>query len=193
MGGTIRRCTLAALLASAAASVLAEGLPDMGPAAPFHLTTQDGDGLGLADLRGKVVLLAFIYASCKDVCLTETAKMVMVQNRLGEDFGKRVRFVSVTMDPEHDTGDALKQHARQFGARLEGWSFLTGSPAEVARVAHDYGVVYRKTKPGEVEHNTLASIIDRAGHLRVQYLGVEFDPDELLADLRGLISEGAGN
>jgi protein SCO1/2 len=174
------------------ANVHGEALPDMGAARPFSLTTQDGDPLSLADLRGKVVLVAFIYASCKDVCLTETAKMVMVQNGLGKDFGSEAYFISVTMDPEVDTGDVLKQLARQFGAQLDGWSFLTGSTAKVRQVAHDYGVVFRKTDGGDVEHNTLASIIDRRGHLRVQYMGVDFYPEEMLADIREVMQEGSG-
>lgn len=189
----LRQWALAALLGALAGGAPAGTLPDLGPAAPFRLTTQDGAELALADLRGKVVLLAFIYASCQDVCLTETAKMVLVQNRLGEDFARRVHFLSVTVDPEQDSGEVLRQHARRFGARLEGWSFLTGTPAAVRQVARDYGVAYRKTGPGEVEHNTLASIIDGRGHLRVQYLGAEFDPEELRADLLGLVREGAGN
>jgi protein SCO1 len=187
----IRRLTLAILL-TFAAGARAEALPDLGPAPPFRLTTQDGAPLALTELRGKVVLLAFIYASCKDVCLTETARMVRVQQGLGEDFGRNVHFLSVTLDPEADSGDVLRQHARRFGARLDGWAFLTGTPAAVRQVAYDYGVAFRKTAPGEVEHNTLASLIDGAGHLRVQYLGVEFDPDEMVADLRGLVREGAG-
>lgn len=187
------RCLALAVLLLPAAGATAGDLPDLGPAPPFDLTTQDGTPLSLADLRGKVVLLAFIYASCKDVCLTETARMAMVQKGLGEDFGRRVHFLSVTLDPESDTGETLRAHARQFGARLEGWAFLTGSPAAVRQVARDYGVAYRKTAPGKVEHNTLASLIDRQGHLRVQYLGVEFDPGEMVADLRSLIREGGDN
>lgn len=193
MKRTARSCLAAlATIVCAGVSAGAAELPDMGAAAPFSLTTQDGDPLTLADLHGKIVLIAFIYTGCKDVCLTETAKMVQVQRGLGKDFGTEAYFVSVTMDPEADTGEALKQHARQFGARLDGWSFLTGTPAQVRRVARAYGVVFRKVREGEVEHNTLASIIDRSGHLRVQYLGVDFDPREMLDDIRGLIREGAG-
>lgn len=190
MRPAIRRLVFAALLGPAV--VAAEALPDRGPAAAFRLHNQDGAPLALSELQGKVVLVAFIYASCKDRCLTTTAKMVRVQDGLGEDFGRQVHFLSVTLDPEHDSGVVLKRHAGQFGARLEGWSFLTGTPAAVRKVARDYGVAYRKTG-AEVEHNSLASIIDARGHLRVQYIGVEFDPDELLADLRGLLREGGGN
>ncbi|MCB1907875.1 MAG: SCO family protein [Rhodocyclaceae bacterium] len=171
----------------------AEALPDLGPAQPFALATAAGGRLALAELRGKVVLLAFIYTGCTDVCLTETAKMVTIQNRLGADFADKVHFLSVTMDPEADTGDALAAYARRFGARAQGWTFLTGTTDEVRRVARNYGVAFRKGSGTEVEHNTLASIIDAAGELRVQYMGVEFDPDEMLADLRGLVREGAGH
>lgn len=184
---------VAACLALAIVSAAAGAeLPDLGAAAPFRLTTQDGAPLALEDLRGKVVLLAFIYASCKDVCLTGTARMVQVQEGLGADFGRRVRFLSITIDPGHDTAAVLKKYARQSGARLDGWSFLTGSPETVRQVARDYGVAFRKSASG-VEHNTLASIIDGQGHLRVQYMGVAFDPGEMLADLRSLVQEGGGN
>ena len=183
---------LAWALAFVAVPALAEPLPDMGPAAGFTLTTQDGKTLSLAELRGKVVLLAFVYTSCTDVCLTETAKMVQVQNGLGDAFGRDVWFVSVSMDPEVDTGEQLKHHARQFGANLAGWTFLTGTPAQVERVAHDYGVVFRKVASGDVEHNTMASIVDGDGRLRVQYMGVEFDPKEMQTDIEGLMRKGNG-
>lgn len=192
MLGSAPRLACCMALTAAVGGAVAADLPDLGPAAPFRLTTQDGAPLALAELRGKVVLVAFIYASCKDVCLTETAKMVKVQEGLGGDFGRRVRFLSITVDPRHDTAAVLKKYARQFGARLDGWSFLTGTPEAVGQVARDYGVVYRQAGAA-VEHNTLASVIDSRGHLRVQYLGVAFDPDELLADLRELLQEGGSN
>jgi len=183
-------CLGLVLTFSASAARSPAPLPDLGAAAPFSLSTPAGQRLALEDLRGKVVLVAFIYTRCKDVCLAETAKMATVQRRLGKDFGSRVHFVSITLDPEADDGAALLAHARRFGARLDGWSFLTGTPEEVREVARRYGVVFRKTAEGEVEHNTLASIIDPRGHLRVQYLGTDFDPQEMLQDIRGLLPKG---
>lgn len=185
------RCLALTALLFAVTGAKAGTLPDMGPAPAFRLSTHDGAALSLADLHGKVVLVNFIYASCKDVCLTGTAKLARVQEALGEDFGRRVHFLSVTLDPAHDSGAVLEAHARKFGARLDGWAFLTGTPAAVRQVARDYGVAYRSIGK-EVEHNSLASVIDAQGHLRVQYMGVQFDHDELLADLRGLLREGGG-
>ena len=103
--------------------------------------------------------------------------------------GPRVRFVSVTVEPEVDTPAVLKAYAERFGADLAGWSFLTGSVAEVNDVVRRYGSFAKRVKPGEVDHLFLTSLIDRRGMLRVQYLGYRFDPDEMLRDLRSLLRE----
>jgi protein SCO1 len=166
-----------------------EPLPRMGPAPGFALTTQDGARFSLHDLRGKVVALTFIYASCADTCPLLTAKMAALQTRLGADFGPRVFFVSITVDPERDTPSALKHYARGHGADLRGWAFLTGAPAEIQEVAKRYGVYYKKSARGEVDHTFLTSLVDSRGILRVQYLGVRFDPDEMLRDLQSLMRE----
>ena len=78
-------------------------LARIGPAPAFTLTAQDGRRLSLADCRGKVVAVTFIYASCVDACPLLTAKMAGLQKRLGLDFGPKVFFVSITVDPERDT------------------------------------------------------------------------------------------
>ena len=166
-----------------------EALPLMGPAPAFSLTTQDGARVSLHDLRGKVVALTFIYAKCADTCPLLTAKMAGLQTRLGTDFGPRVFFASITVDPERDTPDVLKHYAHGHGADLRGWAFLTGAPAEIHEVAKRYGVYYKKSARGDVDHTFLTSLVDSRGMLRVQYLGVRFDPDEMLRDLRSLIRE----
>lgn len=166
-----------------------EALPRMGPAPTFTLTTQDGTRLSLGDLRGKVVAVTFIYASCADTCPVLTAKMAALQQRLGADFGRRVMFASITVDPERDTPGALKHYADAHGADLRGWAFLTGAPAEIQEVAKRYGVYYKKSTRGDVDHTFLTSLVDSRGMLRVQYLGVRFDPDEMLRDLQSLVRE----
>ena len=164
-------------------------LPVVGPAPEFALTTQSGERLSLTDLRGKVLAVTFIYATCKDTCPILTAKMAALQQRLGADFGPRVRFASVTVEPEVDTPAVLKAYAERFGADPAGWSFLTGSGAEINDVLRRYGAFAKRVKPGEVDHLFLTSLVDRRGMLRVQYLGHRFDPDEMLRDLRSLLRE----
>jgi protein SCO1/2 len=166
-----------------------EALPRIGPAPAYTHTTQEGTRLSLKNLRGKIVALTFIYASCADTCPLLTAKMAGLQARLGTDFGARVFFVSVTVDPERDTSAVLKRYAQAHGANPAGWVFLTGTPEQIRQVARYYGIFYKKTPRGDVDHIFLTSLIDHSGTLRVQYLGTRFDPEELLRDLQALVRE----
>jgi protein SCO1 len=165
-------------------------LSKIGPAPAFALTTQDGTPLTLDALRGKVVVVTFIYTGCADTCPLLTARMATLQARLGPDFGPRVFFLSVTVDPERDTPDVLKRYAAAHRANPAGWAFLTGTPAEVADVGRRYGIFARKAGGGgDVDHTFLTSMIDQEGVLRVQYMGVRFDPAEFLRDVRSLLRE----
>jgi protein SCO1/2 len=164
-------------------------LSKIGPAPGFSLTTQDGGRLSLTDLRGRVVVVTFIYASCADTCPLLTAKLASLAPRLATGGGAPVHFVAITVDPERDTPSVLTAYARGHGVSGPGWTFLTGSPAEIRDVARRYGVYARKTERGDVDHTFLTSLIDQGGVLRVQYMGVRFDPEELLRDLRGLQDE----
>ncbi len=166
-----------------------ESLPTIGPAPGFTLTTQDDKRLSLDDLRGKVVVVTFIFASCAHTCPLLTSKMMTVQSRLGNEFGRNAYFVSVTVDPERDTPEVLKRYAQAHGAKFGGWSFVTGEPTEIREVARNYGVAYQEASGGAVDHTFLTSLVDRGGTLRVQYLGTRFDPDELLRDIRSLLNE----
>jgi protein SCO1/2 len=166
-----------------------ERLPTIGPAPDFALVAQDGRQVTLHDLRGKVIAVAFIYTSCADVCPLLTEKMAQVREELGPAFGKDIEFVSVTVDPEHDTPEVLKGYAEAFGADRGGWHFLTGEPAAVRETARRYGVAVAAREGADVDHTLLTSLVDRHGTLRVQYLGYRFDPEEFRRDLLGLMNE----
>src|SRR5262245_52052060 len=99
-----------------------DGLPRIGPAPELSLTTQDGQRLSLTELRGKVVAVTFIYASCTDTCPLLTAKMAGLQAALGADFGPKIFFLSITVDPERDTPAVLQRYAQAHGANFAGWA-----------------------------------------------------------------------
>jgi protein SCO1/2 len=165
-------------------------LPTIGLAPEFALTSQDGVRVRLADLRNnKVVAVTFIYTSCTDTCPLLTAKMAQVQDDLGPQFGSKIAFISITVDPERDTPDVLRKYAESFGANLAGWTFLTGTPQSIRAVAKRYGVYVTKPVGNGVDHSFLTSLIDRHGALRVQYLGVRFDIEEFRRDLLSLVEE----
>jgi protein SCO1 len=164
-------------------------LPKIAPAPGFMLTSQDGAQISLADLRGKVVAVTFIFTRCTATCPVLTPMMSLVQDRLGRDFGTKIVFASITVDPEHDTPEMLKLYAQMYGADEAGWSFLTGPPPVIADLTRRYGVFAANNANGEVEHSFLTSIVDQRGILRVQYLGVRFDPEEFRRDLVSLMKE----
>jgi protein SCO1/2 len=164
-------------------------LPRIAPAPEFVLTSQHGAPVTLADFRGRVVAVTFIFTMCTATCPVLTPLMSFVQDQLGPDFGAKIAFVSITVDPERDTPDVLKEYAQAFGANFAGWSFLTGTTAAIRDVTRRYGVYALKSENGDVDHTFLTSVVDRRGILRVQYLGVRFDPEEFRHDLLSLLKE----
>lgn len=187
-------------LAGQAAS--ASALPPIGFAPAFTLTNQDGKAFSLADARGKVAVVTFIFTRCMDTCPALTAKLVEVQRKLGKKFGGRnsganrnlaskVVFAAITVDPENDTPEVLKRYAQAHGANLNGWAFLTGTPAQIQEVVRNYAIFVKKQEQGELDHTFLTSIIDQSGVIRVQYMGVRFKNSEFMQDLRSLLDEGS--
>jgi protein SCO1/2 len=104
-------------------------------------------------------------------------------------FRSEVAFVSVTVDPEGDTPQALKAYAASFDAGLAGWSFVTGGSAAVRELARRYGLAVADGPDGQVDHTLLTTLADRQGTMRVQYLGWRFAEDEFRRDLPALASE----
>jgi protein SCO1/2 len=163
------------------------GLPMIGEAPDFVLRGQDGARIALDQFRGKAVAVTFIFASCSATCPFLTAKMAAVQDQLGSNFGPKIAFLSITVDPDHDSPEVLRRYADTFGANPVGWKFLTGSPAVIQDIERQYGVFAARTLDGKLDHTNLTSLVDPQGMLGVQYLGVRFDPDEFRHDLLALV------
>jgi protein SCO1 len=187
--GSIAGVLALALLAMPTSLPAHERLPVIGPAPNFTLTSQDGLPVTLASLHGKVVAVTFIYTGCPDICPMLTQKMVDVQDELGAEFGAKIAFVSISLDPEHDTPAVLKDYAQFWGAKLDAWSFLTGALEAVRDVTRRYGVFFSKKEDGSVEHSQLTTLVDAEGQMRVQYLGARFDPEEFRQDLMSLVDK----
>ncbi|MFL5453884.1 MAG: SCO family protein [Myxococcales bacterium] len=105
------------------------------------LTTQDGKVVRLFDdlLKGKKVAVNLIYTRCTATCPLETAKLSQVAKILGDRFGKEIFFVSVSIDPEHDTPEVLKAYAAKFHTP-PGWTFVTGDDNDIKLVAKKFGL-----------------------------------------------------
>jgi len=105
------------------------------------LTTHEGRSVRFYDdlVKGKVVAINFMFTSCQIACPLITPHLVEVQRALGERAGREVTFLSISLDPAHDTPAVLRAYARTFGAG-PGWYFLTGRRTDVERLRRALGV-----------------------------------------------------
>src|SRR5712671_8070633 len=138
--GTSTAVAAAALLLGSAAAVAggpwgAQYFPNV------PLTTQDGKVVHFYDdlLKGKSVVINLIYTQCSASCPLETAKLSQVQRLLGDRVGKDIFFYSISIDPLHDTPEALKAYAAKFHVR-PGWLFLTGKSEDVKLISKQLGL-----------------------------------------------------
>jgi protein SCO1/2 len=149
------------------------------PAPPFRLIDQDGSPFALESLRGKAVLLDFVYTECPGPCPILTGLHADVQRALAPAVRARSHFVSISLDPLRDTPTALKAYARKRGADLAGWSFLTGPPEEVERVIAAYGVGSARQPDGTIAHLVVSFVIDGEGRIAERFVGLEHEVDEI--------------
>jgi len=158
--------------------------PQGDPAPPFQLIDQDGNPLSLADLRGKAVLLDFIYTRCPGPCPILTGLHVEVQKGLDPALRDRIHFVSISLDPVNDTPTALREYGRKRGADLSDWSFLTGPPEAVQAVLAAYGVGSARQADGSISHLVVTFLIDGRGRIVHRYIGLDdHDPKRVRSDL----------
>ncbi|MBI4011744.1 MAG: SCO family protein [Candidatus Rokubacteria bacterium] len=187
-----------------------ETLDVYGELPDFRLTERSGRAVTRADLAGKVWVANFIYTRCTDSCPLQTAELARLQGELLSD--GRVRLVSITVDPEHDTPAVLRRYAERYRADPGGWLFLTGDRAAIYRLARDgfklgvldpddaAGGLFRRLGPapafathgskGLVMHSPRLVLVD--GRARVRAYHQPDDPgsrERLRANLRALLAE----
>lgn len=156
------------------------------PAPDFTLTDQDGQPFSLQDLRGKIVLLDFIFTRCPGPCPLLSLKFSNVQQKLGERLGKDVFLLSVTIDPRHDTPEVLKAYAQRYNANLAGWRFLTGSTKDIILTASAFGADYEANEEGIVDHRLVTCVIDPQGMIIKEFIGTAYSVDDLLTTIAHL-------
>lgn len=160
-------------------------------AADFALPDLDGKMVRLADYRGRVLLLAFIYTTCATTCPRLTYQMSLLQARLKATGRppRRAGLVSVTVDPEHDTPPVLARYAEKFSADRTSWRFLTDTPTRVKAVLAAYGEWTKPLSNGELDHPARVYLIDPQGRVREIYSLAFFDERQAFLDIQVLLRE----
>jgi len=154
------------------------------------LVDQHGNQVSLASLKGKPLVVDFIYTSCKGECLMETAKLTNVAIRLGPDLGSKVTIVSISVDPEHDGPKQLLDYARQQGADKKGWYFLTGSPGNIDKALAGFKLSRQVMPDGSVGHLVDMMLIGPDGRLVNEYNGEIVKAQDIVDDVRKTLNKG---
>jgi len=154
------------------------------------LVDQNGNSVALTSLKGKPMVVDFIYTSCPGPCLMETAKLANVALRLGSDIGSKVTIVSISVDPEHDGTKQLLDYSRQQGADEKGWYFLTGGPAEVDQALAGFKLSRQVEPDGSVGHLVDMMLIGPDGRLIREYNGEVVKAKDIVDDVKKTLNKG---
>ena len=163
----------------------------LNPQRDFTLHDQEGKIFRLKDHRGEVILLFFGYTSCPDVCPTTLSKLARVYRLLGEKMRQKVLTVFVTVDPQRDTSQKLKEYLQYFNINAMG---LTGTIQEIDVVVAAYKASYIKVIPNSsalgymYDHTDILYLIDTQG--KTAHL---FHPEDNAQDMAQIIRVIARN
>jgi cytochrome oxidase Cu insertion factor (SCO1/SenC/PrrC family) len=154
------------------------------PVKDFVLTDQSGHPFGTAELRGKVWIASFFFASCPATCRQLNQALAGVQAATPGD----VMLVSLTCDPDNDTPDTLARYGEIFHADPARWKFLTGAMPDLRRVGRDiFQVAFEKGV-----HSERAFVVDRDGRIRARYSVLDpAQADNLIKFVRELDGQAA--
>jgi protein SCO1/2 len=207
---TILRLALALMVTAAvASSVSAHSLNDLETmlgdkeqffqpvdkeAPGFTLRDADGNTVRVADLRGKVVVLHFIYARCPDVCPLHADRIAEIQAMVNKTpMKEQVQFISITTDPVNDTAEVLRDYGPAHGLDKVNWTFLTTTPEQpedtTRKLAAAFGHKFTKTEDGYQMHGVVTHVIDKEGRWRANFHGLKFEPVNLVLFVNALVND----
>ncbi|WP_266205611.1 SCO family protein [Pontibacter kalidii] len=147
--------------------------------------TEQGHTIKLADLQGKVQLVAMMYTNCTYTCPRIVADLKRIE--AGIDKYKEVGIVLVTMDPANDTPEKLKEFAGENKLDPSRWQLLTSNDASIQELAVLLNMKYKKAPNGDIAHSNIISVLNVQGEIIYQQEGLGKDPDETVKSIEGLL------
>ena len=163
-------------------------LPKIGSIPQFEFIDSNGNTVTLNNLKGKVWVADLIFTTCTMACPMMTGNMNLVHKKFKKN--DDVRLVSISIYPEYDTPDVLKEYASQYDADTEKWLFLTGDESSVKNIIKD------GFKIGDFEeiifHSEKFALVDKNGTIRAYYNGMKSeDMKQLKKDINALLKQDA--
>lgn len=149
---------------------------------------QDGKRAPLSSLRGKLVVAAMGYTTCKDMCPAIVADMMWIDKHLPPDAVKNVRFVFFTFDSVADSPERLRLYAEGHGLDMSRWNLFGSNEDTVRELAAALGVAWRPDGAGGFDHTAVITLLDTDGVIVFQQRGTQATSAELLAKLKALVA-----
>lgn len=193
-----RFATRVGLVAMMAASVACsttnahDALPVLSTGGDFALTDHNNQHFELSSLRGKVVVIFFGYSMCPDFCPITLSKLATATSQLDEAQQRQIKTLYISVDPERDTPDVLKEDLASFKLDALG---LTGAKADIDTVVALYGASYEivptpsSVAKYTVSHSTTLYVLDKQGRVRLA-LPYEATVDDVVRGIRAVIAAG---
>lgn len=177
-----------------AENILPEGAPiriareveplEVGDALPeYQFVNEQGQTVSLSRFKGQALVLSFLYTRCPlpNFCPLTAKKLARTQNQLlaNTQAPTNWHLLSITIDPEFDTPERLKQFGKTYGYRPEHWSLLTGELIDITAIGEQFGLLFW-TEDGTVNHNLRTVVVDADSLIRTNLIGNEWEVGELV-------------
>lgn len=158
----------------------------------FNLIDSRQKPVRFQQFRGQVVLVGFVFTTCNGSCPATTHRMAKVQQALAERAAlkDKVRLVSITLDPDRDTPEALRAYERLYDIDGASWHFLTGPSADVKKVHADWGMWAKPAANGQLDHPSRIYLVDPRGQVREIYNLDFLRVPWVLDDMESLVAGG---
>jgi len=170
--------------------------PVLFPLPAYSLTDQDGKPFGSAELRGQVYIVSFFFTSCRSICPAVMHGMARLQEGYADRKIQGIRLVSISVDPEHDTPEVLRDYASRLKVDPARWTLLTGDTERVRAIVVDGfktpmdAIPESGATPMDIAHTGKVALVDGQGNVRGFYDTNDMGLDEVFNRAQHVLHPG---
>jgi len=153
---------------------------------PGIWTNQDNEDFPLEELRGKVTVMVMIYTSCKAACPRLVADMRRIEEQIPEQYKPEVQYVMVSIDPEVDTPEKMKEFSIENEMTDDKWIFVRSTEENTREFATVLAVNYKRISPIDFSHSNIISVFDKDGVMKYQQEGLDLKHEKTIRTIKEL-------
>ena len=175
------------LATPAQADKVSEKLPDT---SIYHIESswqdQHGETFNITELKGQVRLVAFVYTYCEHTCPVIITRIKSIINALSKDAKKKTMVTLVSLDPERDTVERVKEYLISKELDKQNWQVLVGTPDDVLTLSTLFDVRYKPMGESDIAHSNVITLVDQQGVIRAQLRSLGESFEEMVELIEGL-------